>query len=123
MHYDALTYTLATGKEKVVCEGRFPDWSPDGKKIAYVEGGSETNNAGLQLRSKIVIAAADGSGAEELCDGNWPSWSPNGEKMAYCVRTEAQRDLDHRSAERRGTEVALGHYRAGMDPRRQGLRL
>ena len=79
---------IATGKEKLIRAGRFPDWSPDGKRMVFAAEGSRTENTGVHPGSKLWTANADGSGSAELCDGNWPSWSPDGKKIAYCVQEE-----------------------------------
>ena len=55
-----------------------PVWSPDGTKIAYAQGTTETND--------IWIMNADGSNKHQLTQ-NWnsyaPAWSPDGSKVAF----------------------------------------
>jgi Tol biopolymer transport system component len=58
----------------------FPDWSPDGKQIAYYSYLSERNWV-------IKVMDADGSNPRQLtggaaCDGA-PFWSPDGTRIAY----------------------------------------
>jgi dipeptidyl aminopeptidase/acylaminoacyl peptidase len=51
---------------------RSPAWSPDGAKLAYVQGYDE-----------IWIANADGSGAHAVTKGQDPTWSPDGVRIAF----------------------------------------
>ena len=58
---------------------RYPTWSPDGKKIAFV---SNRNKGYIQ----IWVIDADGGNPIRLTDGVWdrnPDWSPDGRKIAY----------------------------------------
>jgi uncharacterized repeat protein (TIGR01451 family) len=51
--------------------GTTPAWSPDGTRLAFVDGG------------KIAVVAADGSGRRTLTDGRSPAWSPDGSRIAF----------------------------------------
>ena len=58
---------------------RYPAWSPDGTKIAFV---SNRNKGYIQ----IWVIDADGGNPTRLTDGVWdnnPDWSPDGRKIAY----------------------------------------
>ncbi|HYP50635.1 MAG TPA: hypothetical protein VEQ34_06810 [Pyrinomonadaceae bacterium] len=59
-------------------EGFLPVYSPDGSKIAFVNGNGET--------SDIFVMNADGSQKTKLTDGGYnvsPSFSPDGTRIAY----------------------------------------
>ncbi len=59
-----------------------PDWSPDGRKIAFVSG----RHGGV---SQIHVMDADGKNVIRLTDGRWskgdPDWSPDGGKIVFSV--------------------------------------
>lgn len=71
-------------------EHRGPAWSPDGKRIAFVNIDAEAPDGTLWLMD------ADGSNAERLVDPKgecvasyWPAWSPDGHQIAFvCYRDE-----------------------------------
>ena len=55
-------------------EDRYPAWSPDGLRIAFVRGGD------------IYLIASDGTEVTRLTDGGKrrdPAWSPDGAKIAF----------------------------------------
>ena len=71
-------YTVGKGEDKVDLtqgsEDNSPDWSPNGKKIAFVRSGDIW-----------VVDASGGDGvplAEEGVNGS-PDWSPDGNKIAF----------------------------------------
>lgn len=57
----------------------FPDWSPDGTRIAFV--------ASLEGNCDIYVLQADGSGLANLTDSQademYPTWSPDGREIVY----------------------------------------
>jgi Tol biopolymer transport system component len=51
-------------------------WSPDGRRIAFATGRSESESA-------IAVVRADGSGLISIENGWNPSWSPDGRRLVF----------------------------------------
>jgi Tol biopolymer transport system component len=69
----------AGGPQRLLTGGRFPSWSPDGKRIAFDSSGAGSN---------IFTINPDGSGLEQLTHETAgrnirPHWSPDGQKIAF----------------------------------------
>jgi len=61
---------------------RDPDWSPDGRKIAF--GGRAPTSP---PDGGIFVSNADGSERQRLTQRGWdPAWSPDGRKMVFGER-------------------------------------
>lgn len=58
-----------------------PDWSPDGKKIAF-DAWKDPNGANGST-ARIVVVNADGTNPVFFGDGCMPSFSPKGNRIAY----------------------------------------
>jgi len=77
---DGSGYTQLTFQKK----DRWPAWSPDGKRIAFLreEIGGEAGQTGM-----LYLINADGSGLMRLTDdvfiAGHPDWSPSGEQIAF----------------------------------------
>jgi serine/threonine protein kinase len=52
-------------------------WSPDGKRLAFMQGNLRRGDV------RIMLINADGSGASELTIGYNPAWSPDGNRLVY----------------------------------------
>lgn len=62
-----------THQRRIAGPGRIadPQWSPDGTQLAFSRNG------------RVVVIAADGSGATDLGEGADPTWSDDGSELAY----------------------------------------
>jgi Tol biopolymer transport system component len=70
-------------EKKELGRGRFPQWSPDGKKITYQYAGSTSDE-----EEPIFLINADGTGKVKLDTGEIPSsydviFSPDGKRILY----------------------------------------
>lgn len=66
------------GKE--LGEGRYPRWSPSGRRLAFELGIGSDSIAG-----SIGVAELSGGGRQLLYQGGWewPSWSPDGRRLSF----------------------------------------
>lgn len=91
---------VGSGDSKQITEGSDwndsnPQWSPDGKQIAFV-----SNRTGKEYdedrNSDVWVVSADGGNAVKISDhdesDNNPSWSPDGKTLAF---TGELHDRDH----------------------------
>lgn len=91
-----------------------PEWSPDGKWVAY-----DTWKAGQDLEdSQIAVVRADGTDLRILGIGAMPSWSPDGTQFVfhlYGVNNDGTRNGGEDSivvmkADGTGRETILNHW-------------
>ncbi len=62
-----------TNPERVAASGSSPEWSPEGKRIAY----EELDDGGTWVMD------ADGTNRQPLAKGSNPEWSPEGKRIAH----------------------------------------
>ncbi len=85
-------YTMAAdgGRVRRVTGGpvRFPEWSPDGTRIAFVRGGyaeaTDDDPEPADANRNVWVVNDDGSGLRRVTDGRWhgsADWSPDGQRL------------------------------------------
>ena len=81
--------SLETGASRQMTSGKYkdnsPDWSPDGKRIAFASNRRDE-------KSQIYLLPVDGGEAIQLTDlkqgASSPVWSPDGRKIAFTSGTD-----------------------------------
>lgn len=93
-------------------DGR-PDWSPDGKKIAFA--------VRIRNRADIYVMNADGTQVQALTVNPAldmePSWSPDGERIAFYSRRDGQPEIYVMNADGSGVERLTDNPAADTQPR------
>ena len=68
---------------------KYPSWSPDGKRIAFVSSGVTPGMIYEWDDVHLYSMAADGTDVRRIAEGplvhETPRWSPDGERIAYAV--------------------------------------
>jgi TolB protein len=115
MNADGSDLTQLTHKgASTSSEDHRPQWSPDGKKIAFARLNTSTNGVAIEVMN------ADGSNIQRLTPlrigaGN-PQWSPNGKRILFNTYTNSAQFKSANLFTMRadGTHrVALTHYKGG----------
>lgn len=84
------TMTEDGGHPRRVTEGPdlFPEWSPDGTRIAFVRGGyaesTDDDPSPAYANRNVWVVNSDGSGLRQVTDGRWhgsADWSPDGQRL------------------------------------------
>ena len=63
-----------------VAKGRFPDWSPDDRQIAFQSDGADG-------AAEIFVQNLDGQGLVKIAKGTSPRWSTDGGTLVFSNRT------------------------------------
>jgi TolB protein len=76
----------------------YPDWSPDGKHIAFESNREDPDPANCNpCNYKIYIMNADGSGVTRLTNNSAsdyvPAWSPDGKHIAFHSKRDGNREI------------------------------
>jgi Tol biopolymer transport system component len=66
-----------SGLRELVRNGVSPDWSPDGKRIAY------TQITGFHGESVVAVVNDAGGTPSRIAQGHSPAWSPSGKRLAF----------------------------------------
>lgn len=107
---EAGTWTMkADGSDrKWLCEGWFPNWSPDGKSIVCTTQfgeGSQLSLCDVQTgKTRLLTSAASVS--------KQPAWSPDSKKLAVLIVLDGKRSLVVIDVERDAIEQLLWHEKA-----------
>jgi Tol biopolymer transport system component len=66
----------------------FPEWSPDGTRIAFVRGGyaepTDDDPTPAYANRNVWVVKSDGSGLRQVSEGRWhgsANWSPDGHRL------------------------------------------
>lgn len=84
-----------------------PDWSPDGKWIAFTA---------LSRPFQICRVPAQGGTAEVLCGGEDPSWAPNSRTIIFTARSGNKRVLSLLDAETKRVKTAAQYSGSRSQP-------
>lgn len=83
-----------------------PNWSPDGRKLAYVSFESG--------RSNVVIQNLDGSNREVVADfpgiNSAPAWSPDGQSLAMTLSKDGNADIYIMNLKTRSLRKVTRHW-------------
>jgi Tol biopolymer transport system component len=71
-----------TGRRLLLRRAEQPEWSPDGRQIAFVRG-RVVGRPFRTIDARIYVARANGKGVRRIVRGLYPAWSPNGKRLAF----------------------------------------
>lgn len=95
-----LTFPGKDGKGKFVpYEDNNPQWSPDGKLIAFDSNRGERRTDDKSELTQVFVCDADGQNTRQLssgqgwCDNEQPAWSPDGKQLAWVTDRNGGTDI------------------------------
>ena len=109
--YDIWIYDLKRNKEQRITHSlraKNPDWSPDGKNLAFVITRDGTDNlAVMNLRTKKIKIITDFKDGRQIYH---PRWSPNGKVIVFASSLGKGRDIALISPTRRRLKFIVTAY-------------
>jgi TolB protein len=83
-----------------------PDWSPDGKFVAYDTWKVEETFS----KSQVAVIRADGTDIRLLGPGAMPSWSPDGKLLVFHAYGSPRTTICVMNPDGSGREVIIDHF-------------
>jgi Tol biopolymer transport system component len=83
------TFSAAGDLERVLAPGDYPDWSPDGSRIAFEAADSSIHTIAPDGSDERDLSPSSSAGTLE----RWPAWSPDGRELSFPVNASDETDI------------------------------